>query len=175
MREPVAIPGGQDERAAELKRILADPMLTVALAARPGARREVEGPEELEDPAAPEPRRVVGDAPLVDQQREVDPGLLAERRGVRPPAEADRGDAGAAPFDLLFPVAQPGDVLAAEDSAVVAEEREGDGPRRPKGAETNVAPLRIGEDQGSEGFRDGARHAGSVPFARSPGPRFRVS
>ena len=125
MDEEIAISGREDEGAPELERILPEPMLPMPfpLGAHPGGG--IEGEEEFPQGPLPKPRGAIRSARLVDQEREVDPGFRAERGGVLAAAQPDGGDAGTGSFDLALMVAQPGDVLAAEHSAVVPQERDG--------------------------------------------------
>lgn len=167
MHEEIAVSRSEDERAAELERIAAEPMLSVPLAPRAGARRDVRAAEDLDESPAPKPGGAVGEAMLVDQERKREIRLVAKGRRVLLPPEPDRGEAGARPNDLRFPVAQPGDVLAAEDSAVVAQEREDDGTARPEGAQADGAAVDVRKDDRSERFRDGRRHATSVSWSGS--------
>lgn len=57
-----------------------------------------------------------------DQKRKGDAGLFAKNTGVSPVAESDGGQARSAVEEGLLVCAQLRDVLAAENSAVVAKE-----------------------------------------------------
>ena len=111
--------------------------------------------------AEPEAGGPVGLALRVDEQREGDPGLLAERAGVRGVPEADRRQAGAPRPELGLVVAQLRDVLPAEDSAVVPEEDD-DGRRvGPERAQADRLAVRVRQDDGREARREpgGRGHA----------------
>ena len=95
-------------------------MLSVPLACGPPPRLEVEREKKFPEGSLPEPRRVVGRARFVDEERERDAGLRPEGGRVFAAAQPDGRDACPGIVDLLLMVAQPGDVLAAEHSAVMS-------------------------------------------------------
>jgi len=125
VRVEIAISGSEDERPAELKRILPQFVLAMAFAFGARPRGGIERKEEFPEGSLPKPRGAIGSPRFVDQERERNPGLRAERGGVFTAAESDGRDVGPGCLDLALMVAQPGDVLAAEHSAVVAQERDG--------------------------------------------------
>ena len=63
---------------------------------------------------------MIGTAFLVDQERERDAGVFTEHARVIAIAEADGGDVRAFGFERFIVFAQLRDVLAAENSTVVA-------------------------------------------------------
>ncbi len=134
VRVAVDVARAEDEAPAELEHVLAGPPLPVA--GRPGTATggEVVPAEQVAKRGGPEVRRAVGFPLRVDQERESDSGLVAERPGVGEIPEADRGHARATRSELGLVVAQLRDVLPAEHSAVVAEEDEGRGRVSPERA-----------------------------------------
>jgi hypothetical protein len=74
--------------------------------------------------------RAVSLPPLVDQKWKTDAALLAKYLGIAHIAEANGGQGSPFVAECGFVVAQLRDVLAAEDSAVVAKEHDN---RRPVG------------------------------------------
>jgi len=98
--------------------------------ARPG--RRVVAPEQVEQRRLPKAGRAVRPALLVDQERERDARLLAERTRVLPVAEPDRRQTSARGTESFLVLAQLRDVLAAEYSAVVPEEDEDGRPGLPE-------------------------------------------
>ena len=87
---------------------------------------------------------------LVDEEGEVDAGLFLEEAGVACVAEADGGESRVLGTEGLLVFAQLRDVLAAEDSAVVAEEDENCGMRFPERAETDLVAEGVGKCDGCE-------------------------
>jgi len=96
----------------------------------------------------------VGLAVLVDEEGEVDAGFLLEEAGVVLIAHADGGEGGAFFAEGLLVFAQLRDVLAAEDSAVVAEEDEDDGVVFPERAEADGVAEGVGKGEGREAMAD---------------------
>lgn len=124
MREEISISGCEHKRPAELKGILPELVLPMpfAFGAYPCGR--VERKKELPEGSLSKPRGAIRGPRFVDQERERDSGFHAERGGVFATAKPDGRDSGAGPLDLTLMVAQPGDVLTAEHSAVMAQERD---------------------------------------------------
>ena len=127
MGKAVDIAGAEDESAAELEGIGAEFVLVVAGGAGALAALEIVAAEEMEKVGGFEIGDFVGLAVLVDEQGEVDAGFLLEDAGVVGVAEADGGEGGVFFAKGLLVFAQLRDVLAAEDSAVVAKEDEDGG------------------------------------------------
>ena len=158
----IAIARSEDKRAAKLKRVLPQLVLPVSFARGAHSCRPVEGEEELPDCPLPKPRRAIGSARLVDQKRERDAGFRAEGCGVVATSQADRGDARTGVLDLTLVVAQPGDVLAAEYSAVVAKERDNRRAGFPQGAKPDLGSCLVRQLHGGERRCDRRRHARSL-------------
>ena len=99
-------------------------------------------------------------APLgVDQKWECDSTFFAKDLGIVRVAQPDGGQPSALSVERLFLVAQLRDVLAAEDSSVVAQE--GDHRRLvgPERAKSNRLSFRVGQDNSREFLTHGFRHA----------------
>jgi len=163
MRVDVAIARSEDERSSELERVLPQLVLSMSLACGAGPRLLVESEKELPDRSLAELRRAIRGTPLVDEERERDSGIAAERRRVVAAPKTDRGDARSGAFDLILMVAQPGDVLAAKYSAVVAKERDHRGTGLPEGTQANLDSGHVRQLDGSQRRCDGGRHARSLP------------
>lgn len=144
MRVEVAIAGSEDERSSELERVLSQFVLPMPRTRGASPRLLVESEKEFPHCSLAEACRPVGGALLVDEQWKRDPGIAAERRRVVAAPEADRGDARPGTLDLVLMVAQPGDVLAAEYSAVVTKERDDRGAGLPERTEPNLDSGRVG-------------------------------
>lgn len=150
MRVEIAVARCEDERAAKLKRIL--PQLVLPVSFTRGARpcRPVEREEEFPESSLSKPRRAIGSARLVDQERKRDAGFHAEGCGVVAASQADRGDTRTAVLDLTLVVAQPGDVLAAEYSAVMSKERDDRGAGLPEGAQPDLGSRLVRQLDGGQ-------------------------
>jgi len=98
---------------------------------------------------------------LVDQEGEVDAGFLLEEAGVVGVAETDGGEGGALFTKGLLVFAQLRDVLAAEDSAVVAKEDEDGGICFPEGAEADGFAESVGEGDSCESLAESIGHEGN--------------
>ena len=122
MREPVHVAGAEHEAPPELEGIAAQARLLVARRAGPPARRGVVATQQVQERTAPKRGGAVGDAIGIHEQRKRDPGLIAKGAGVREVTEAHGREARSGPVELALMVAQLRDVLAAEDSTVVAQE-----------------------------------------------------
>ena len=163
MRKEVAIDRSEDERSSELERILSQFVLPMPLTCGTNPRLLVESEKELPHRSLAKPRCPIGQALLVDEERERDPGVAAERCRVVAASKADRGDARPRTLDLVLMVAQPGDMLAAEYSAVVAKERDDRGAGLPEGTQPNLGSGHVREFDGCQRRCDGGRHARSLP------------
>jgi len=82
-----------------------------------------------------QPDRFIGKTLVVDQKREVDPGFFTEEPGITHITQANYGKTRAFLLELFFEFAQLRDVLAAEDSTVVAKEDEHRWSAMPQGTE----------------------------------------
>ncbi len=132
MGEEVDVAWAEDKTAAELEGVLAQAVLPVAAGGGACSCSGVAWTQEVEHRGLLQAGGPIGLSPVVDQQRKGDAGLILEGRGVAPVAKADRGQSGTRPADLLLVVAQLRDVLAAKNSAVVAQEHQHGGAFVPK-------------------------------------------
>ena len=159
MGENVKIAGGKDEAGAQLEGILTQFMLTVAGGHSLLAGGEVAPQEEVEEVCLPQVRDLVGEAFFVDQQGEGDLRLLAEEPGVVGVPKTDCGEGCPGFLNLQLMIAQLRDMLAAEDSSIVAQEDEHRGSFFPQGPEANCLAVWIREFNGGEGGgAGGIRH-----------------
>ena len=99
----------------------------------------------MEEVTLPEVRGLVRAALFVDQQGEGDPRLLAEEAGVVGVAQADGGEGGAGFLDLRLVIAQLRDMVAAEDSPIVAQEDQHRGSVFPQRTEADFLAVWIRE------------------------------
>jgi hypothetical protein len=89
--------------------------------------------------------RLVSSAFIIYEQRERDASVLAEDSRVIGVAEPNRRQADSALFEFLLMGAQLRDVLAAEDSTIVPQERDHRWPLLPERAESHLLPVSIGQ------------------------------
>ena len=124
MGEAVDVAGAEDEGATELEGVAAEFVLVVSGSFGAAAALEIVAAEEVEEAGFAEVSEFVGLAFGVDEEREVDAGFFLEEAGVASGTEADSGEGGVFGAEGRLVFAQLRDVLAAEDSAVVAKENE---------------------------------------------------
>jgi len=118
---PVYIPRPEDKAAAELKGILPQLMLAIPARARPVAGGFVLAPEQVQQIRVAQTGGAIRLALLVDQQRERNARILPEQARVIRVAKSDGRQVDAPFAESLLVFAQLRDVLAAEDSTVVAQ------------------------------------------------------
>ena len=158
--EAVDVAGAEDKGAAQLEGIATEFVLMVAGGAGALAAFEIVAAEEVKDVRGFEVGNFVGLATLINEKREVDAGFLLEKAGVVGIAEADGGEGGAPFAEGLLVFAQLRDVLAAEDSAVMAKEDEDGGIIFPERAETDSVAEGVGERDACEPLAEGFGHDG---------------
>ena len=134
MGEAGDVAGAEYKGSAELEGIAAEFVLVVAGGFGAFAAFEIVAAQEVEEVGFAEVGELVSLAVCVDEEGKVDAGFLLEEACVAGVAEADGGEGGALFAEGLLMFAQLRDVLATEDSAVVAEEYEDSGLRFPKRA-----------------------------------------
>lgn len=144
MRVKIDVAGTENETAAELKRIRAQAMLSMAGGgrARPGfgvvTSKQMQQIRRLEAGSAKrEPIRI-------DQQRKSDSGLLTKQAGVAGVAKTDSSEIGALGPEFILMVTQLRNMLAAKDSTVMAQEHDNGGTTFPQRAEPDFALVGIG-------------------------------
>jgi hypothetical protein len=156
--EAVDVAGAEDEGAAQLEGIGAEFVLVVAGGLGAIAAFEIVAAEEMENVGGFEVGDFIGLAALVDEEGEVDAGFLLEQAGVVLIAQAYSGEGDALFAEGLLVFAQLRDVLAAEDSAVVAEEDEDGGVILPERAEADGVAEGVGEGESREAMAEGVWH-----------------
>jgi hypothetical protein len=154
----IHVAGTQDEAAAQLKRIPAQAMLLVA--GRPGASPglRVIAAKKVQDVGLLQARRAIRFPLLVNQQGEGDAGFIAEKTGVAPVAESHSGQAGSLLLEFLLVFAQLRNVLAAEQSPIVAQENENPWLPFPKRSEPDLMSVGIRQDDAGQRLAERAGH-----------------
>ena len=148
----IHIAWSEDKAPAELERVLAETVLAIAGRAGASAGPGVVSSQKVQDVGLSETGGAVGEALPVDQEREGDAGFIPEEAGIVPVTQANGGEVRAFLFESQLVVAQLRDVLAAEDSTVMAQEHEHGWTLFPERAQTHVAPVQVGQDDGGERF-----------------------
>lgn len=120
--EEVFVTWAKHKAAAELQWVFAQAVLLVSRGLGASAGLHVVAAQKVEQGSVAQADGFVSFALFVDQERELDAGLLAEEAGVARIAQADHGQLSALLAKLFFEFAQLRDVLAAENSTVVTKE-----------------------------------------------------
>ena len=141
--EAIDVARAEHETRAELKRIFAESVLVVTGGFGAVARDAVFAAQKVQQVRVFQLGSSIGVAPGIDEQRKRDARLFTEDARILKVAEADGGEIRASSFDLGFVLAQLRNVLAAEDSAVVAQKDDDGRPRGPERAETNEALIGV--------------------------------
>jgi hypothetical protein len=157
----IHIAGTKDEAAAELERILAEPVLAVAGGAGASAGLGIIRSHKVQDVGFSETGGAIGEALLVDEEREADAGFYPEEPGIGAVPQADRREVCALVFESLFVAAQLRDVLPAEDSAVMPQEHEDGGVLFPEGAQAELQTVGVGQNDAGKRLAEGADHSTS--------------
>jgi hypothetical protein len=159
--EAVDVAGAEDEGATQLEGVAAEFVLAVAGGLCTFAAFEIVAAKEMENVSGLEVGEFVCPAVLVNEKGEVDAGFLLKYAAVVSIAEADGGKRGVFSAEGLLVLAQLRDVLAAEDSAVMAEENEDSGIRFPERAEADGFAERVGKNNAGESLAEGFGHKGN--------------
>jgi hypothetical protein len=148
----VNIAGSENKASSQLKRILAQLVLSMFGGSGPFPRHGIIAANKMQERALTQAHGAIRLPLGIDQKRESDSSLLAKNLGVVGVAEADGGEPGAFIPELLFVAAQLRDVLAAEDSSVVAQEDDHRGTVGPERAEAHSLSGGVRQDDFRERF-----------------------
>lgn len=125
-------------------------MLLVSCGLRPFARLQIVFAQKVQQGSVAQPNSLVRFALVVDEQRKLDTGFLAEELGIAGIAEANRCKTSAFLLELGFKFAQLRDVFSAEDSTVVTKENHYGRPGLPQGAEPRRLAISVRERDSSQ-------------------------
>ena len=162
MGEAVDVAGAEYKGAAELEGVAAEFVLVVSGSFGAVPALEIIAAEEVEEVGFAEVSEFVGLAVGVDEEREVDASFLLEEAGVAGVTEADGGEGCVFGAEGRLVFAQLRDVLAAEDSAVVAKENEHGRMRFPERAEPDLVAEGVGKSDAREALAEGIGHDGMI-------------
>ena len=121
MSEQVFISRSKHKAAAKLQWIFSQTMLLVAGGLGASAGLHVVSPQKVEQGSVAQADRFISGAFVVNQERKLDAGFLAEEAGVLGVAQADHGQPRTLLPELFFKFAQLRDVLSAKNSAIMPE------------------------------------------------------
>ena len=124
MGEAVDIAGAKNEACAKLERIFAEFVLAMAGGIGTFARNSIIATQEVKQVCALQFGGAVRGAFHVNEKRERDASLFAECTRIVKIAHPNRREIRSARLDFALMLAQLRDVLAAEHSAVVAQEND---------------------------------------------------
>jgi len=143
VREAVHVAGAKNKTSAQLERVLSQFVLRVPGGFGSRSRPGIVFPQKMKQMRALQIHCLISLALFVHQQRKGDSRLFAERAGVGAVAQPDGGKSRSAFAKCRFLDAQLRDVLAAENSTVVAQEHDDGRLPQPKRTEANFAPVAI--------------------------------
>lgn len=156
--EEIDIARAEDETAAELKGVLPQFVLVVTGAAGSLSGDSILTSKQMKQVGGFQLDRFIGLALFVDQKREGDPGLFAELPRVDAVSETNRREGCALVAKSLIVSAQLRDVLAAEDSSIVAQKNDNSGLLVPQRAKANFAAFRVRESDERQPFAERIVH-----------------
>jgi len=143
MRKEIGITWCENKTSAKLEWILSEFVLTVSSGFGTLSGNAVVAPEEMQQRSLFQFQGTIGLALLVDQKWEANSALFAKGTGIVGIAESDGGECGAFLLKGLLVFAQLRDVLAAEDSTIVAEKDHHRGMISPKRSQANLVAVSI--------------------------------
>ena len=173
MNVEINVAGAEDEASPKLEGILAHSVLPVAGAPCSFPGQRVVAAEEMEQRRGSEAGRAIRLPPLVNQKGERDTGFLTEQTGVAQVTEPNGGETSPLAPECMLMLAQLRDVLAAEESAVVAKESEDRGAVGPQRAESNLVAFGVGYNDTRELRTERLLHRDSFSAGRA-GPSSKV-
>jgi hypothetical protein len=120
-------------------------MLFVSCGLCAAACLQVISTQKMEQGSMSQPNSFIGLAFVIDEERELDAGFLAEESGITGIAQANDSQMSAFTFELGFKFAQLRDVLSAEDSTVMTKKDHHGRSSLPQGAEPRRFAVGIRE------------------------------
>jgi hypothetical protein len=160
MDEKIFIPGRKHKTAAELERILSQPMLLVSRSLCAAAGLHIVFAQQVEKGSVAQPNSFICFTFFIDKERKMDTSLLAEEPGISGVTQADDSKMSAFTFELGFKFAQLRDVLSAKDSTVMAKEDHHGRSAFPQGAKPCRLAVGIRKRNSCELAAERFTHAG---------------
>ena len=158
MNKEVPIPRPENKARSQLKRILPELVLPMTGSLGAGTRLAVVAAKEVEQIPRLQLSRFVRSPVGVNQQWEGNAGLFAKQARIIHVAQPDRGQRGASLFEFALVLAQLRDMLAAEDSSVMAQKDHNRRTVLPQRTESHFAPSGLRQDKVRQLCAEGFRH-----------------
>ncbi len=135
MDKEILIPRRKHKAAAKLQRVFSQTVLPVAGGLSTTAGLHVVSAQQMEQGRVAQADSFIGQALVIDQKGKLDAGFFPKEPGITHITQPNHGQASAFRLELFFEFAQLRDVLAAEDSTVVAQEDQHRWSALPQGTE----------------------------------------
>jgi hypothetical protein len=158
----------KDEAAAKLKGIRAEFVLMMSRSAGPIAALDIIAANEVQQIRGSQVGDRISLALFVNQQREFDPRFFAENSRIVAVPKADGSDGSAFVPEGLLVFAQLRDVLAAKNSAIVAEKNDDGGFALPQRPQADLLAVSVGKNDLCEPLAQSSLHAKSSFTSRHP-------
>jgi hypothetical protein len=156
VREAIQVTGAKNKTSAQLERVLSQFVLRMPGGLGSHPRRGIVFPHKVKQIRTLQFQCLIRLALFVHQQRKGDSRLFAECAGVGAVAQPDGCKSRSTFAKCRFLAAQLRDVLAAENSTIVAQEHDDGRLPQPKRTEANFAPVAIRQvDQGDPAVQGG--------------------
>ena len=159
--ESVDVSGTKYKTAAELQRVFAQFVLPVSCCLGPFAGAEIERIEKMQQGSLAQLKGFVCLPILIDEKRKSDSGFFAEKPGVIHVSEPHGGKAGFLFAKLLFMRAQLRDVLATEDSAIMAQKNQHSRTICPQRTQAHSCSIDAGQGYVCKLAAERFRHGGT--------------
>jgi hypothetical protein len=173
MGHAVHIAGSENESPTQLERIFSQSVLTMSSGLGSLARERVVFANKVKERGFLKAESTISFALLIDQEWKRDSRFFAKRAGVVDIAQANGNQPRAFGLELLLILTQLRDVLAAENSTVVAQKYYHRRPLRPQRAELHRFAINVG--QGNAGKLAAERIIHGQTFSVSPPNYVKVS
>jgi hypothetical protein len=160
VHEEIFVAGSKDKTAAELQWIFAQAVLFVSCGLSAAAGLHVVSTQQVEQGSVPQADSLISFTLFIDQEREVDAGSFAKELRIAGVPQSDRGQPGALLPEFFFKRAQLRDVLATENSTVVAQEDKHGRSAFPQGAQACGFAVGIRQCDSGQLTAEGVSHAG---------------
>lgn len=144
--EQVHVARTKHEACPQLEWVLAELVLSMSGSVRTLASDRVLAAKQMQKRPFPKSRGAISTALRIDKQREGDVSFLAEKSRIVQVTQPDGSQVSTALPELLFMLAQLRDMLAAEDSTVMAKKHDHRGTIGPQSPEPNRAFVGVGQN-----------------------------
>ena len=161
MGEAIDIARAKDEAAAQLKGVRRQFVMTMPGSASAVTALEIVAAKQVQQIGDAQAGEFVGLPLFVDEQGKVDSRFFLEDTRIIAVAKAYGCEGSAFVAEGLLVFAQLRDVLAAEDSSIVAKKHDNRRLALPQRSQTNFLAKSVGKDDVCKPLAEGFRHDGS--------------